>query len=60
MKNAASQLLRMKKSGESLDAQRIIQALHDFIIVEKNNSHGEKREKKYGDGVVAKYGKNFT
>ena len=58
MLDAARQLLRMKQAGENFEPARIIQALHDVILMDKDTA--PKAEKSYGDGVVAKYKGNFV
>lgn len=58
MLDGAKQLLRMKQAGEDLEPARIIQALQDFILVDKEET--PKTEKKYGEGVVAKYKGSFV
>ncbi|MBE2065111.1 chromosome partitioning protein ParB, partial [Klebsiella pneumoniae] len=58
MLDAAQQLLRMKKNGEIFEPTRIIQALQDFIST--NAADTQKTEKRYGDGVVAKYKGNYV
>jgi ParB family chromosome partitioning protein len=58
MINAAQQLLRMKQAGEHFEPARIIQALQDVILIDKDSL--PKTEKSYGDGVVAKYNGNFV
>lgn len=58
MLDAAKQLLRMKQGGEVLEPMRIIQALQDFISMDREPV--PKEEKKYGEGVVAKYKGNFV
>lgn len=52
MLDSARQLLRMKQAGENFEPARIIQALHDVILMDKDTE--PKEEKSYGDGVVAK------
>ena len=58
MLDAAQQLLRMKKKGEKFEPTRIIQALQDFISTNADDT--QKNEKRYGDGVVAKYKGNYV
>ncbi|WP_042898719.1 ParB/RepB/Spo0J family partition protein, partial [Enterobacter sp. BWH 27] len=58
MLDGAKQLLRMKQAGEDFEPARIIQALQDFILVDKEET--PKTEKKYGEGVVAKYKGSFV
>lgn len=58
MLDGARQLLRMKQAGEDFEPTRIIQALQDFILVDKTPP--PKTEKAYGDGVTAKYKGNFV
>ena len=58
MQDGARQLLRMKQAGEDFEPARIIQALQDFILVDKTEA--PKTEKAYGDGVTAKYKGNFV
>lgn len=58
MLDGARQLLRMKQAGEDFEPARIIQALQDFILVDKTEA--PKTEKAYGDGVTAKYKGNFV
>jgi len=58
MLDAARQLLRMKQAGENFEPARIIQALHDVILMDKDTE--PKAEKSYGDGVVAKCKGNFV
>lgn len=58
MLDGARQLLRMKQAGEDFEPARIIQALQDFILVDKTEK--PRTEKAYGDGVTAKYKGNFV
>lgn len=58
MLDAARQLLRMKQGGEVFEPTRIIQALQDVISMDREDV--PKEEKKYGEGVVAKYKGNFV
>ncbi|EBX0280576.1 ParB/RepB/Spo0J family plasmid partition protein [Salmonella enterica subsp. enterica serovar Oranienburg] len=57
MLDGARQLLNMKQAGEILEPARIIQILHDVIMMDKQEP--PKTEKTYGDAVVAKYKGNF-
>lgn len=58
MLDAARQLLRMKQGGEVFEPTRIIQVLQDVISMDREDV--PKEEKKYGEGVVAKYKGNFV
>lgn len=58
MLDGARQLLNMKQAGEILEPARIIQILHDVILMERLDK--PKTEKKYGNGVVAKYNGHFV
>lgn len=58
MLDGARQLLRMKHAGEDFEPARIIQALQDFILVDKEEA--PKTEKRYGEGIIAKYNGNFV
>lgn len=58
MLDGARQLLRMKHAGEDFEPARIIQALQDFILVDKEEA--PKTEKRYGEGIIAKYKGNFV
>ena len=49
---------RPGKNGEIFEPTRIIQALQDFIST--NAADTQKTEKRYGDGVVAKYKGNYV
>lgn len=58
MLDGARQLLNMKRAGEILEPARIIQILHDVILMDKQDPPQTK--KTYGDAVVAKYKGNFV
>ena len=58
MLDGARQLLNMKRAGEILEPARIIQILHDVILIDKQDP--PRTEKTYGDAVVAKYKGNFV
>ncbi len=58
MSNAAHHLLAIKKNGEDLEASRIIQILSDSVLV--GGEEKTKDEKKYGEGITARYKGNFV
>ena len=58
MSNAAHHLLTIKKNGEDLEASRIIQILSDSVLV--GDEEKTKDEKKYGEGITARYKGNFV
>ncbi len=58
MSNAAHHLLAIKKNGEDLESSRIIQILSDSVLV--GDEEKTKDEKKYGEGITARYKGNFV